>query len=97
MVNLIIYVYSFFLMFILFRYVLNRNHVLIILISLEFINLILFFFYYLKRFIFFREIYFLIIILSFFVCEGVVGLSLLVGIIRSHRRDFLRRLVFLKC
>ncbi|WP_228824859.1 NADH dehydrogenase subunit 4L, partial [Nocardia blacklockiae] len=63
-------------------FVLNCKHLLSILLSLEFIvlSLYLMLVYYLIFINF--EIYFLIIFLSFRVCEGALGLSILVSIIR---------------
>lgn len=97
MINFIFLLIRFCIVFIVFRYVLNRKYVLIILIRLEFIRLILFFLIYLNLFRLGLERYFLMIFLTFCVCEGVIGLSLLVRIIRSHGNDLIYRLRFLKC
>nr|QNP09989.1 NADH dehydrogenase subunit 4L [Ochthebius sp. IBE<ESP> AN292] len=66
----------------------NRKHLLMILLSLEFIILSLYFnmFLYLSYFI--NEYYFSMIFLSMSVCEGALGLSLLVSLIRSHGNDY---------
>jgi len=66
----------------------NRKHLLISLLRLEFIVLRLFF--YLIVFLRFYkiELFFRIIFLTFRVCEGVLGLSILVSIIRSHGNDY---------
>jgi NADH-ubiquinone oxidoreductase chain 4L len=97
MVNFYLFLLSVSMVFVLISYVLNRNHVLMILIRLEFIGLVIFFFCYLKMVVLIEEQYFLMVYLSFCVCEGVIGLRLLVGIIRSHGRDFIGRLSLLKC
>lgn len=97
MINLIYFVVFFCIFFVGFRYILNRKYVLIILIRLEFIGLILFFIIYLNLSNFGLETYFLMVFLTFCVCEGVIGLSLLVNMIRSHGNDLIKSLNFLKC
>lgn len=64
------------------------KHLLLILLSLEFIVLSLYFGLYL--FIMFHgyEYYFRIIFLTMRVCEGALGLSILVAIIRSYGNDY---------
>nr|AZH07866.1 NADH dehydrogenase subunit 4L [Lepinotus reticulatus] len=97
MVNFYLFFLSVSMVFVLVSYVLNRNHVLMMLISLEFVGLVIFFFCYLKMVVLIEEQYFLMVYLSFCVCEGVIGLSLLVGMIRSHGSDFISSLSLLKC
>lgn len=67
----------------------KRKHLLLILIRLEFLVLCL----YLYIFYFLIEIYFeyffSIIFLTIRVCEGALGLSLLILIIRSHGNDYI--------
>lgn len=71
----------------LFVFVSRRKHLLSILLRLEFIVLILFFllFIYLNFINF--ERFFRIIFLTFRVCEGALGLSILVSLIRTHGND----------
>lgn len=65
----------------------KRKHILFILLSLEFLVLCL----YLSLFIFLNiisiNLFFLMIFLTIRVCEGVLGLSILVSIIRSFGND----------
>lgn len=70
------------------RFSIRRKHLLLILLSLEFIVLSLFLglFFYFNLLIY--EYYFSLIFLRFRVCEGALGLSLLVRIIRSHGNDY---------
>lgn len=70
------------------RFSIRRKHLLLILLRLEFIVLSLFLglFFYFNLIIY--EYYFSLIFLSFRVCEGALGLSLLVRIIRSHGNDY---------
>ena len=76
----------------LITYCLKGFHFLIILMSLEFMVLALF--GYLIKFliIYDFEMYFCIIFLIIRVCEGSLGLSILVILIRSHGNDFLQSL-----
>nr|YP_010240504.1 NADH dehydrogenase subunit 4L [Chlorops oryzae]QTF87845.1 NADH dehydrogenase subunit 4L [Chlorops oryzae] len=65
----------------------NRKHLLSMLLSLEFIVLIIFFllFIYLNFMNF--EMFFSMVFLTFSVCEGALGLSILVSLIRTHGND----------
>nr|YP_010835881.1 NADH dehydrogenase subunit 4L [Onukindia connexa]WGC89400.1 NADH dehydrogenase subunit 4L [Onukindia connexa] len=65
-----------------------RNHILLVLISLEFIVLMLL----MISMIFFLKmnvLYIYVLYMTLFVCEGVLGLSLLVNMIRCHGNDYL--------
>nr|YP_009720755.1 NADH dehydrogenase subunit 4L [Athalia icar]QGL07073.1 NADH dehydrogenase subunit 4L [Athalia icar] len=67
---------------------LNRNHLFLILLCLEFIVLILFIsmIFYLNFFE--NEMFFSMFFLIFSVCEGVLGISNLILLIRVHGNDF---------
>nr|AVN67515.1 NADH dehydrogenase subunit 4L [Pycnoscelus femapterus] len=75
----------------------NRKHLLATLLSLEFIVLSLYFvlYYYLISFNF--ELFFSMVFLTFSVCEGVLGLSILVSMIRSYGSDFFSAYKMLQC
>lgn len=81
----------------LFSFIYSYKHLLNILLRLEFIVLslflILFFFLSLNNF----ELYFSIYFLTFSVCEGVLGLSILVSIIRTHGNDYFLNFSLLQC
>nr|AND96560.1 NADH deshydrogenase subunit 4L [Tiniocellus spinipes] len=66
----------------------KRKHLLLMLLSLEVIILSLFFnlFIYLSLFKF--EYFFSMIFLTLSVCEGALGLSILVLLIRTHGNDY---------
>lgn len=72
----------------LISFCLKRKHLLLILLRLEFVILGLYFsiFIYLSYFGF--EYFFRIIFLSIRVCEGALGLSILVSLIRTHGNDY---------
>jgi NADH-ubiquinone oxidoreductase chain 4L len=71
----------------LFIFISRRKHLLSILLSLEFIVLILFLLLFIYLHIINYESYFSIIFLTFRVCEGALGLSILVSLIRTHGND----------
>lgn len=80
-----------------FVFVSNRKHLLSILLSLEFIVLRLFLLLFIYLNYCRNEIYFRIIFLTFRVCEGVLGLSILVRIIRTHGNDYFNSFSVLQC
>nr|YP_010582840.1 NADH dehydrogenase subunit 4L [Psychoda alternata]AQX36175.1 NADH dehydrogenase subunit 4L [Psychoda alternata] len=84
--NLIIPYLLFFLGMLVF--ISNQKHLLSMLLSLEFMVLSLFismmFFFNLFMF----ESYFSMIFLVFSVCEGALGLSILVSLVRTHGNDY---------
>lgn len=67
----------------------KRKHLLLILLSLEFVILGLYFNIFLYLRIFNYEYFFSIIFLTIRVCEGALGLSILVLIIRTHGNDYI--------
>lgn len=69
-------------------FVSKHKHLLIVLLSLEFIVLTIFFFFLIYLNFISNDIYLLIIFLLFSVCEGALGLSILVSIIRTHGNDY---------
>lgn len=92
--------YIFFCLFFfvgIFSFIYSYKHLLNVLLRLEFIVLSLFIilFFYLNLFKF--ELYFSIFFLTFSVCEGVLGLSILVSIIRTHGNDYFLNFSILQC
>jgi len=75
----------------------RRKHLLITLLRLEYIILGLFIFLFIYLNINFIEIYFLIVFLVFSVCEGALGLSILVTIIRTHGNNYFQSFNILRC
>lgn len=78
-------------------FVSSRKHLLSTLLSLEFIVLSLFFLLFLFLNILNFELYFSIIFLTFSVCEGALGISILVSIIRTHGNDYFNSFSLLQC
>nr|WMQ77880.1 NADH dehydrogenase subunit 4L [Cyclidia fractifasciata] len=69
-------------------FVSKHKHLLIVLLSLEFIVLSIFFFF-LIMFVFIElDMYMLMVFLVFSVCEGALGLSILISMIRTHGNDY---------
>nr|ALO77018.1 NADH deshydrogenase subunit 4L [Mordellidae sp. GENSP02] len=67
----------------------KRKHLLLMLLSLEYIVLFLFVltFFYLS---FSSDYFFSMIFLTFSVCEGALGLSILVSLVRTHGNDYFK-------
>lgn len=78
-------------------FVSRRKHLLSSLLSLEFIVLSLFFLLFIFLNLLNFEIYFSIIFLTFRVCEGALGVSILVSIIRTHGNDYFNSFSLLQC
>nr|AML26102.1 NADH dehydrogenase subunit 4L [Staphylinidae sp. BMNH 1274257] len=68
----------------------KRKHLLLMLLSLEFIVLSLYFNMFIYLSMFLNEYYFLMMFLTMTVCEGALGLAILVSIIRTHGNDYMQ-------
>nr|UOU84937.1 NADH dehydrogenase subunit 4L [Platypalpus candicans] len=75
----------------------NRKHLLSMLLSLEYIVLSLFLFLFIYLNYMNYEIYFSMMFLTFSVCEGALGLSILVSMIRTHGNDYFQSFSVLQC
>nr|QWB85628.1 NADH dehydrogenase subunit 4L [Saphanus piceus] len=84
-----LYIMSFALFIGLIMFCLKRKHLLLMLLSLEFIVLSL----YMMIYIFLNqmnyEYFFLMIFLVMSVCEGSLGLAVLVSMIRTQGNDYI--------
>nr|YP_004564189.1 NADH dehydrogenase subunit 4L [Chilo suppressalis]AEF33924.1 NADH dehydrogenase subunit 4L [Chilo suppressalis] len=69
-------------------FVSKHKHLLVVLLSLEFIVLSIFFFMILLFNYIEFDMYMLMVFLVFSVCEGALGLSILVSMIRTHGNDY---------
>nr|YP_009024434.1 NADH dehydrogenase subunit 4L [Luehdorfia taibai]YP_010890272.1 NADH dehydrogenase subunit 4L [Luehdorfia chinensis huashanensis]QYB20508.1 NADH dehydrogenase subunit 4L [Luehdorfia chinensis]AGQ18550.1 NADH dehydrogenase subunit 4L [Luehdorfia taibai]WJJ80173.1 NADH dehydrogenase subunit 4L [Luehdorfia chinensis huashanensis]WJL98128.1 NADH dehydrogenase subunit 4L [Luehdorfia chinensis] len=69
-------------------FVSKHKHLLVVLLSLEFIVLSIFFFLVIYLSYIEYDMYMLMIFLLFSVCEGALGLSILVSMIRTHGNDY---------
>nr|YP_002418803.1 NADH dehydrogenase subunit 4L [Nezara viridula]ABM63314.1 NADH dehydrogenase subunit 4L [Nezara viridula] len=67
----------------------TRKHLLLSLLSLEFMVLCVFLCLFLLMMNYGYELYFSLIFLVFTVCEGALGLSILVSLVRNQGNDHL--------
>nr|DAZ87569.1 TPA_asm: NADH dehydrogenase subunit 4L [Dichelops melacanthus] len=67
----------------------TRKHLLLSLLSLEFMVLCVFLSLFMLMFIYGFELYFSLIFLVFTVCEGALGLAILVSLVRNQGNDYL--------
>nr|YP_010249784.1 NADH dehydrogenase subunit 4L [Rheocricotopus villiculus]QTT60915.1 NADH dehydrogenase subunit 4L [Rheocricotopus villiculus] len=81
----------------LITFVSNRKHLLSTLLSLEFIVLCLFMMLFNFLNIFSYEVYFSMLFLTFSVCEGALGVAILVSMIRTHGNDYFNSFSILQC
>nr|APX40781.1 NADH dehydrogenase subunit 4L [Cryptocephalus lividimanus] len=72
----------------LLSFFLFRKHFLMMLLSLEFLVLSLYFGLFIFLSSFNYEYFFMLIYLTMSVCEGSLGLAMLVLMIRSHGNDY---------
>nr|YP_010890636.1 NADH dehydrogenase subunit 4L [Hypoderma bovis]WJK71617.1 NADH dehydrogenase subunit 4L [Hypoderma bovis] len=77
-------------------FVMSRKHLLSMLLSLEYIvlGLFLLLFIYLSML---GSLYLVMVFLVFSVCEGALGVSILVSMIRTHGNDYFQSFNVLQC
>nr|QHF17849.1 NADH dehydrogenase subunit 4L [Acrotaeniostola dissimilis] len=80
-----------------FIFVSNRKHLLSMLLSLEYIVLNLFFLLFIYLSLMNYSGFFSMVFLTFSVCEGALGLSILVSMIRTHGNDYFQSFNILQC
>nr|YP_002734954.1 NADH dehydrogenase subunit 4L [Coptosoma bifarium]ABZ01991.1 NADH dehydrogenase subunit 4L [Coptosoma bifarium]UYA97846.1 NADH dehydrogenase subunit 4L [Coptosoma bifarium] len=78
-----------FMIFSAFNFCLSHKHLLLALLSLEFLILSVYLSLFTCLYIFGYELWFVIIFLIFTVCEGALGLSILVNFTRKMGNDYL--------
>nr|YP_009485587.1 NADH dehydrogenase subunit 4L [Amblythyreus gestroi]AVZ00723.1 NADH dehydrogenase subunit 4L [Amblythyreus gestroi] len=71
-----------------------RKHILLTLLSLEFMVLGLYYMFFCFLYNYNMMNYFILVFLTFTVCEGALGLGVLVSLIRSHGNDYISSLSF---
>nr|YP_009500800.1 NADH dehydrogenase subunit 4L [Alpheus japonicus]AXB37194.1 NADH dehydrogenase subunit 4L [Alpheus japonicus] len=81
----------------LLAFISNRKHLLNTLLSLEFIMVNLFWFMVLLVSSVGGDLYFSLFFLTLAACEGALGLSLLVSIVRTHGNDNFSSFSVLSC
>lgn len=80
-----------------FRFVFNHSHLLNRLLSLEFLVLIVYWLLRLNLVSTGAGIFYVIFYIVVSVCEGVLGLSLLIRGVYRHGSDYLKRYIMVKC
>nr|NP_569069.1 NADH dehydrogenase subunit 4L [Crioceris duodecimpunctata]AAL67870.1 NADH dehydrogenase subunit 4L [Crioceris duodecimpunctata] len=85
LVNLSIFI--FFSAFLVFFY--KRQHLLVMLLSLKMMVISLYLFLFLYFWLLGFEWFFSMIFLTMSVCEGALGLSILVSMVRVHGNDYI--------
>lgn len=91
--GLYFYLYWIILFFCIYNYFINRRHLLCILLRLEFFILIIYYILCL-RLVFYRNEFFMrFYYLTIIVCEGGLGLSLLVSLIHSHGNELVNSFI----
>nr|AJT35533.1 NADH dehydrogenase subunit 4L [Phrixothrix hirtus] len=73
----------------------NSNYLLLMLLVMEFIFLSLYFSLFFSLSLYFIEQYFVMVYLTFMVCESVLGLSLMLMMVRSYGSDYFQILSLL--
>nr|AOY39353.1 NADH dehydrogenase subunit 4L [Nosodendron sp. BMNH 840466] len=73
----------------------KRKHLLLMLMSLEFIILSLYMLIFIYLNLYDFEVYFSMLFLTMSVCESALGLSILVSLIRTHGNDYFQALTIL--
>nr|AXS67642.1 NADH dehydrogenase subunit 4L [Cicadellidae gen. sp. 1 JCX-2018] len=73
----------------LFCLVMIRKHIFMCLLSLEFLVLSLMLIFSVSCVFFDYELYLVVFMMIFFVCESVLGLSILIYMIRFYGNDYL--------
>nr|QEE94420.1 NADH dehydrogenase subunit 4L [Toxorhynchites sp. CL-2019] len=98
MMNLyIIYIFLIMFLFGCLVFISSRKHLLCMLLTLEFMVLMLFMMLFFFLNYMDNEKYFSMFFLTFCVCEGVLGLSILVSMIRTHGNDYFQSFSVLQC
>nr|YP_009261962.1 NADH dehydrogenase subunit 4L [Tipula cockerelliana]AMN09077.1 NADH dehydrogenase subunit 4L [Tipula cockerelliana] len=78
-------------------FVFNCKHLLVMLLSLEFMVLSVFLIMVIYLSLYNYEMFFSMLYLTFCVCEGALGLSILVSMIRTHGNDYFNSFNVLQC
>nr|ASY98565.1 NADH dehydrogenase subunit 4L [Metallyticus sp. JZ-2017] len=78
-------------------FIFSSKHLLVMLLSLEFIVLVLFISLYYYVIMMSGELFLTMFFMTFSVCEGALGLSILVSMVRMYGNDFFFSFGLLQC
>nr|YP_010926789.1 NADH dehydrogenase subunit 4L [Rhopalosiphum maidis]WKF54296.1 NADH dehydrogenase subunit 4L [Rhopalosiphum maidis] len=97
MMNLFILVLMFMLFSGVLFYIFNFNHLLMMLLGLEYLLLILSLLFLLNLMMFIKQYILLLIFFIFCISESVLGLTILILMVRMYGNDYLKSLMILQC
>nr|YP_010127205.1 NADH dehydrogenase subunit 4L [Brevicoryne brassicae]QPO84589.1 NADH dehydrogenase subunit 4L [Brevicoryne brassicae]UGY85918.1 NADH dehydrogenase subunit 4L [Brevicoryne brassicae] len=95
--NLFILVLIFMLFSGVLFYIFNFNHLLMMLLGLEYLLLILSLLFLLNLMMFIKQYLLLLIFFIFCISESVLGLTILILMVRMYGNDYLKSLMILQC
>nr|YP_009400265.1 NADH dehydrogenase subunit 4L [Meitanaphis flavogallis]ARW70268.1 NADH dehydrogenase subunit 4L [Meitanaphis flavogallis] len=78
-------------------YIFNFNHLLMMLLGLEYMLLILSLMFLMNFMIFIKQYILLLVFLIFCISESVLGLTILIMMVRMYGNDYLKSLMILQC
>nr|YP_010414168.1 NADH dehydrogenase subunit 4L [Macrosiphum rosae]URQ84764.1 NADH dehydrogenase subunit 4L [Macrosiphum rosae] len=97
MTNLFILVLMFMLFSGVLFYIFNFNHLLMMLLGLEYLLLILSLLFLLNLMMFIKQYILLLVFFIFCISESVLGLTILILMVRMYGNDYLKSLMVLQC
>nr|AAZ08211.1 NADH dehydrogenase subunit 4L [Daktulosphaira vitifoliae] len=95
--NLFYYVGLMMVFFGMMFYIFNFNHLLMMLLGLEYMLLILSFLFMLNLMMYLKQYFLLVIFFVFCISESVLGLTILILMVRMYGNDYLKSLMILQC
>nr|UOX27615.1 NADH dehydrogenase subunit 4L [Pseudoregma panicola] len=78
-------------------YLINFNHLLMMLLGLEYLLLILSLLFMFNLMMFIKQYFLLMIFFIFCISESVLGLTILILMVRMYGNDYLKSLMILQC
>nr|AWN56112.1 NADH dehydrogenase subunit 4L [Aphis fabae] len=78
-------------------YIFNFNHLLMMLLGLEYLLLILSLLFLINLMMFIKQYILLLIFFIFCISESVLGLTILILMVRMYGNDYLKSLMILQC
>nr|AKM70192.1 NADH dehydrogenase subunit 4L [Chaitophorus saliniger] len=95
--NLFMLILIFMLFFGVIFYIFNFNHLLMMLLGLEYLLLILSLLFLLNLMLFIKQYILLLVFFIFCISESVLGLTILILMVRFYGNDYLKSLMILQC
>nr|YP_010021206.1 NADH dehydrogenase subunit 4L [Schizoneuraphis gallarum]QOK36254.1 NADH dehydrogenase subunit 4L [Schizoneuraphis gallarum] len=97
MMNLFLMSLMFMLFFGVLFYIFNFNHLLMMLLGLEYLLLILSLLFLFNLMLFIKQYLLLLMFFIFCISESVLGLTILIMMVRMYGNDYLKSLMILQC